>query len=165
MTDKRIVVAYDGSPDSEKALKLAVLMAKALLMEVVLVSVVDTAHLVQDEFGSLIGIAEELPGTEYVVNEEVETAPRGAVSESPVLDKAKQVLENGCRRAEALGLPATGVALRGNPAEAICDYAKDQQASMIVAGTRGLGGFPRLLLGSTAQALITYSQIPVLIAK
>ena len=55
--------------------------------------------------------------------------------------------------------------LEGNAAAEIINYAKRESAFMIVAGTRGLGGFNRLLLGSTAQALITYSDISVLIAK
>ena len=55
--------------------------------------------------------------------------------------------------------------LEGNAAAEIINYAKRENAFMIVAGTRGLGGFNRLLLGSTAQALITYSDISVLIAK
>lgn len=78
-----------------------------------------------------------------------------------VLDR----LEAGEKFGSALGVSVTSTLLEGYPPEEIIRYAQEQKADMIVVGTRGLGGFKRLLLGSTAQTLITYSDIPVLVAK
>lgn len=78
-----------------------------------------------------------------------------------VLDR----LEAGVTFGSTLGVSVTSTLLEGYPPEEIIRYAQEQKADMIVVGTRGLGGFKRLLLGSTAQTLITYSDIPVLVAK
>ncbi len=131
MNDKKIVVAYDGSSSSEKALQLAADLAKTLLADIVLVFVVDISRIV-------------VPGTRI-----------------DVLDR----LEAGKKFGSALGVSVTSTLLEGYPPEEIIRYAQEQKAYMIVVGTRGLGGFKRLLLGSTAQTLITYSDIPVLVAK
>lgn len=131
MQDKKFIVAYDGSPYSEKALQLAAGLAKTLSADIVLVFVVDLSRVV-------------VPGTRI-----------------DVLDR----LEAGVEFGGALGVSVTSTLLEGYPPEELIRYAREQKAEMIVVGTRGLGGFKRLLLGSTAQTLITYSDIPVLVAK
>lgn len=141
MKDQKIVVAYDGSPDSEKALCLAVTLSKALLTKIVLVSVVDLLYAVKGEVG---------------VYEPASTAFRKAVG---------YAIDLGKMHAKELGITAEGVILEGNPAEEIINYANEVKACMIVVGTRGKGGFHRLVLGSTAQALVAYADIPVLVAR
>jgi nucleotide-binding universal stress UspA family protein len=49
----------------------------------------------------------------------------------------------------------------GLPAEAIIDAAKD--ADMIVVGSRGAGGFARLLMGSVSYQVAHHAHVPVLI--
>lgn len=44
-------------------------------------------------------------------------------------------------------------------------YAADQRADLIVIGTRGLGGFRDLIIGSVAQKVVSYSKVPVLVIK
>jgi nucleotide-binding universal stress UspA family protein len=41
--------------------------------------------------------------------------------------------------------------------------AETEQADLIVLGTRGLGGFPELMLGSTSLQMAEHSARPVLI--
>lgn len=48
---------------------------------------------------------------------------------------------------------------------AIVEYAEEEKVDLIVMGTRGLSGFKRLLLGSVALGVATYSTCPVLIIK
>ncbi|MGW4488973.1 universal stress protein [Amycolatopsis sp. NPDC004368] len=43
--------------------------------------------------------------------------------------------------------------------------AKSRHAQLVVIGDRGREGFPRLLLGSTAQALLNHAACPVLIVR
>ncbi len=47
----------------------------------------------------------------------------------------------------------------------IVDYAEKQRIDLIVIGTRGRTGLKRLLLGSTASQVATYSHCPVLIVR
>ena len=55
----------------------------------------------------------------------------------------------------------TVLAVAGLPAEAILGIASD--ADMIVVGSRGAGGFTKLLLGSVASQVTRHARIPVVI--
>src|SRR5262245_49322051 len=50
----------------------------------------------------------------------------------------------------------------GNPSEAILQTARNRKAELIVMGTHGLGGFRKLLLGSTTQHVLRQTEWPVL---
>ena len=141
MTDKTIVIAYDGSPSSSKALELAVNLAKSVGADLKLVTVIEQpASVFTDEFN----IAE---------------------FEQKLHRAGLQTIASGEQKAQELGLKVESAMLAGNPAEEILNYALKVNAYMIVVGTRGLGGFQRLLVGSVAQALVAHSQIPVFVCK
>jgi nucleotide-binding universal stress UspA family protein len=55
--------------------------------------------------------------------------------------------------------------LQGPPAEAILEVAKNRQCDLIVMGSRGLGQFTGLLLGSQSQKVVQHAECPVLIVK
>ena len=55
----------------------------------------------------------------------------------------------------------TVLAVPGLPAEAILGAAKD--ADMIVVGSRGAGGFKKLLMGSVASQVTRYAHVPVVV--
>jgi len=55
--------------------------------------------------------------------------------------------------------------LQGPPAEAILDVAKTRECDLIVMGSRGLGQFTGLLLGSQSQKVVQHAECPVLIVK
>ena len=141
MTGGKFVVAYDGSPGSKKALSLAANLAKGLSARLVLVRVLDPARLIDSE-----------------INDVVKARAHYERRYSESLATAKEQLAE-------LGDVVSMEVLEGNPAETIIDFAHREQAQLIIVGTRGLGGFKRLMLGSMAQALVTYSDIPVLVAK
>jgi nucleotide-binding universal stress UspA family protein len=48
---------------------------------------------------------------------------------------------------------------------AIVDNAEREDVNLIVIGTRGRTGFKKLLLGSVALGVITYSHCPVMVVK
>jgi nucleotide-binding universal stress UspA family protein len=47
----------------------------------------------------------------------------------------------------------------------IVDYAEENDVNLIVLGTRGISGIKRLLLGSTASGVVTYSHCPVMVVR
>ena len=51
------------------------------------------------------------------------------------------------------------------PAQGILDAADEHHADLIVLGSRGRGTFANLLLGSTAERVLRYAKVPVLIAR
>lgn len=141
MHDKKIIVGYDGSLYSKKALKLAVDIAEAVDADIDLLSVVDLPPLGSVYMGDII--------TAYTDTKR----------------KRECAIKDGKAEAKEMGVSVTGILLEGTASEEIMKYAHAQRAYMIIVGTRGLGGFKRLLLGSTAQALTTYCDISVLVVK
>jgi nucleotide-binding universal stress UspA family protein len=51
------------------------------------------------------------------------------------------------------------------PAQGILDAADEYRADLIVLGSRGRGTFANLLLGSTAERVLRYAKVPVMIAR
>ena len=53
----------------------------------------------------------------------------------------------------------------GSVTKGIVEYAEKNNANLIVLGTRGISGIKRMLLGSTASGVVTYSHCPVIVVK
>jgi nucleotide-binding universal stress UspA family protein len=67
------------------------------------------------------------------------------------------------RNAEAAGVEAAPIILKGNPAEKILDFAESQKVDMIVVGSTGKSGIKRFMLGSVSEKVVRHSRIPVLV--
>ncbi len=63
--------------------------------------------------------------------------------------------------ADKNGVPITSIAREGQAAEVLVTEAKG--AELLVVGSRGLGGFRGLLLGSVSQQCAHHASCPVLI--
>lgn len=140
MDVKKIVVAYDGSVGSNKALTWAVELAAKLGSTVVAVSVVKP------------------PEFSPSVDEVDEWYEDGEKQYRPLLELAAAYCE-------AQGVSLETEILKGHPAESIMRYATDRQVDLIVMGTRGMGGFKNLIIGSVAQKVVTYAKVPVVVVK
>lgn len=66
------------------------------------------------------------------------------------------VVEEGVAQAETRSL-------WGNAAECLADAADEEEAELIVVGSRGLGAFRATFLGSVSNALIGIARCPVLV--
>lgn len=144
MSSRKIVVAYDGSPNSKKALQFGGEIAKELGADLTLVSVID------DDFSIFGG---EFDVREF---EQMQQARE---------DFGKKALADGTAQADKLGLKVTTALLIGNPAEELIQYGQRENVYLIVVGSRGLGGFKSLVLGSVTQNILSHSSIPVLVAR
>ncbi|MDI6812266.1 MAG: universal stress protein [Desulfitobacteriaceae bacterium] len=139
MDIRRILVGLDGSESSKKAFRAAVELGRKLSASVTTLTVV---HL--PDFS---------PG-----GGEVAELDQAQAYYEPVLQKTRSY-------ASSLGSDIQTVILSGHPTEQLLEYAEQNKMDLIVIGTRGLGGFKRLLMGSVAQKVVSYSTIPVLVIR
>lgn len=63
------------------------------------------------------------------------------------------------------GIVADYVIYEGFPEECILDYAKRQEADVIIMGSHGRRGLKRMLLGSVAEHVVRRAPCPVLVVK
>jgi nucleotide-binding universal stress UspA family protein len=66
---------------------------------------------------------------------------------------------------DTLGLSATPIVLDGPPRDAIVDWARSEQAALVVIGTHGRTGLSRVLLGSVAESVVTRAACPVEVVR
>jgi nucleotide-binding universal stress UspA family protein len=65
--------------------------------------------------------------------------------------------------ARSLGITPETVLRDGHPVQVLLEVADEIDADVVVVGSRGFGGFPQMLLGSTSTQLAQHSRRPVLI--
>jgi nucleotide-binding universal stress UspA family protein len=146
--DTSIVCGVDGSPDSNAALAVAARMSERLGARLVL------AHVV-----------------EPVVTPYMHPARFGGMTTSAPL--ATQEREAAREKAAARGLEqsatSAGVAdaeqrvAIGFPAERLAEIADEEDAELVVVGSRGRGAFKAAFLGSVSNSLVGVARCPVLI--
>lgn len=68
-----------------------------------------------------------------------------------------------CAPLEAAGIPTRHVVRDGPPVPVVLAVADEENVDLIVLGSRGLGGHPQLLLGSTSTQVAQLSRRPVTI--
>ena len=139
----RIVVPFDNSELSKKALEAAVTLAKQdKQIELKVVMVVETAR-----FVSIYG---------------------GLQNESfrdEQLAQAKEILDKVELELQTLPNKLNTYVLEGRPANKIVEFAKANDADLIVMGSRGLSGIKEMYLGSVSHHVMQLSSCPVYIVK
>ncbi len=75
---------------------------------------------------------------------------------------AREYIDKTKDRLAKEGLMVETAIVDGRAAEKILDYAKNQQADIIVMTTHGKSGISRWFFGSVAQKVLQHSPIPVL---
>jgi nucleotide-binding universal stress UspA family protein len=85
--------------------------------------------------------------------------------EAELLQVARETVEKALARLSRPRLEVVAAVLRGRPATAIVDAAKDLQADVIVMGSRGHGTIETMVLGSVSAEVIDHASVPVLIAR
>ena len=136
-----IIVGVDGSGHSQRALELA--MKEAAIRHVPLT--VLTVHEAIRGYYSGAAVFPDDPAR----TEQARTAAQG---ES---DKVLAGLDGPHPES------VTVKAVHGFPVEELINAGRD--TDMLVLGSRGAGGFTRLMLGSTAGQVVQHSHCPVLI--
>ena len=130
-----IVCGIDGSPDSQAALAYATELADQLDARLVLAHVVEPAPSPYTTIGPVAGAAP--PYSSTMLEREVEGGRLlGELAETTGIYRAEQRL---------------------------ADLADDEEAQLIVVGSRGRGPLRSALLGSVSMSLIGLARCPVLV--
>ena len=136
---KTIVVGVDGSECAEKALAWAV----------------GEARLRGDRVRAV-------HAWEYPVNGAVYGLMGPQLGLEELRDAAKATLEEAVEPLQN-GVPIEQVVVEGPAAHALMSASRD--ADLLVVGSRGRGGFKRLLLGSVSTQCAHHSRCPVVIVR
>ncbi|XP_052679827.1 universal stress protein YxiE-like isoform X3 [Crassostrea angulata] len=82
------------------------------------------------------------------------------------LEKNVKFLEDRyAEKVKAYGIDGKFRTGGGKPGEAILKIAREENATLIVTGTRGLGKIRRTVLGSVSDYVIHHSPVPVLVCR
>ena len=141
MATKPVIVGVDGSEESLRAVEWAALEARR-----------------HDSSLRIVSAPAELPRMHayHASPAEIGTALRGV---------SARALDAAITRSEevAPGLPIETGLLSGPPAVAVADCGSD--ASMLVVGARGAGGFAAMMLGSASRYVATWAPCPVVVVR
>lgn len=80
-------------------------------------------------------------------------------------EEGQQNLAAAKKKLDAAGIAVQTRVLVGDVAETIVKQAKSARCDLICIGTRGMTGFGKALLGSTATKVLHISDVPVLLVK
>ncbi|MDD1753880.1 MAG: universal stress protein [Methanotrichaceae archaeon] len=148
---ERILIATDGSKNSEKAAKVGIELAKVSEGKVIIVYVAD--------------IGKYMPSAGVI-------SPFGGVSPDAIDDIVASVREAGIKAtlqvnelARAAEVPSEWMIVEGNPPSEILRIAEDENIDVIVIGNIGKTGLEKFLMGSVAEKVVRNSKRPVLIVR
>jgi nucleotide-binding universal stress UspA family protein len=104
-----------------------------------------------------------------LVNVQPDIRPQGMVTRAMVKEyqaqEAEKVLGAKSLKTKQKYLQADAYTELGDPAECIINLARHALCDEIVMGSRGLGGFKGLLLGSVVSKVVQLSPMPVIVVK
>lgn len=140
MKNQTIVIAYDGSPNAEKAANFALQIATTSRARLLLVFVVPP----------------------YVP--EADFPPPNVVEIMETEREAAELTLKGMQtKLEGKGVEIATQVLLGNPADELVRFCENPEVGMVAVGKTGKGAIARLLLGSVAQALVRNCPKPLVL--
>jgi len=144
----KILAGYDGSAQSIRAVGLAKQIAKRNSAALVIVEVV----------GAPTYFFGDQPG-----------APQADLSAyyEAAAEDAEATVNDLVAKAIGEGVKAKGAVLKGDTStvNAILECVNEEKVDLVVVGTRGMGGFKKMLLGSVSSGLVSHAPCSVLVVR
>jgi nucleotide-binding universal stress UspA family protein len=145
----KILFGTDGSASSRKALEFAIDMARRYEAQLYVLHVISSMEIPNDII-------------EYISAEDIEDSPASVYLEKIgmkiIHQSEKECKATGCEHVHT-------VVLRGDPADTILEFAKENTADVIILGSRGFRGIKGKLLGSVSRKVSHAADCTCIIVK
>ena len=142
MEFRRILIAVDRSPIAAHAASVGADLARALRAEVAFVHVIDLAQ-------QVVPVDSGVPADQLLALAREDA--RRLLAEFQPQDPGAS--------------PAHEFLMEGKPATDIVRAAREWPADVLVIGSHGRRGVPRLVLGSVAEGVMRHALCPVLVVR
>jgi nucleotide-binding universal stress UspA family protein len=134
---RKLLVGYDGSPQSEKAVDMAFSLAQCLDATILIFAVARPPE------------------------------PATSVELEAVLDDAREHYQEGFKKimekARGRDLSVQTAMAVGHPAEQVIHRAEVDGIDLIILGRRGRSMISRMMLGSVSERVLRYAHCPVMV--
>ena len=137
-----ILVPVDGSDNSYKALDTALILSEKLGSNITVLHVMEQVPITHIE-------------SEKLLSELLEAYKK----------ENQEILSKCSKIASEKGISIKTLLLQGNPASVILDYCKKENFDLVIMGSRGLGKFKQLILGSVSNKIVHHCQCAVLLIR
>lgn len=139
---RNIVIATDGSENTQRAISYGIELAKLSGATVHALHVVDISSTVSNNW----------------------TVGKKTISEM-MKSEGENILSEVKKIGKDSGVEVKEVLLEGHPVKEIIYFAKNNNIDLIVMGTLGKSGLDRLLIGSVAEKVVRGSKVPVMVVR
>lgn len=145
---KRILVPTDFSKEASYAVDAAVNLAAKTGAELLLLHVVE--GFVQGSFATQGGIPDNLSDEVFTLK---------------LMEKGKKDLTNLAADKKFENINISTTIRVGNPFQNIANDIIDNQADLVIMGSKGASGYEEVLIGSNTERVVRHSKCPVITVK
>ena len=154
---KKILAALDGSESSERAAQASLELAEKLKAElIVLHAISPPTSYYHSTIASPTGMSLPAPSQHEI---DAYYAYARKVALGIVGETESKAKKPGIHVKTEIPEAVSSIV------ETIVNHASKENVDLIVVGTRGLGGFKKLLLGSVSSGIVSHAHCPVLIVR
>ena len=132
----------DGSDNSYRALDAALFLSEKLGSDITVLHVMEQIPIIHIESQKLL--------SELLENYKKEN--------QDILSKCLEI-------ARKKGVTINTILLQGNPASIILDFSKKEKYDIVIMGSRGMGKFKELILGSVSSKIVHHSLSAILLIR
>ncbi|WP_158598231.1 universal stress protein [Falsibacillus albus] len=167
---KHIMVAYDGSEGSKKALEYAMDLLDRSSGQKFTV-----AHVYHEYKTEIPSNEDKLLNMEAMATKRVDGlyAAHMPLAQDERITQTQEVVHNSADQAisearfalETRGVHGEFEILDGSPADSISEFADREQVDLIVMGNSGHSGLKKFFIGSVSEKVTKHAHCPVLIVK
>jgi nucleotide-binding universal stress UspA family protein len=138
----KILVPVDGSDISYRALDSALFLSERLGSKITAIHVIEKVPTVYIQ-------------SQKFLDEILETHK----------NESQKILDECSSIATKKGIAINTILLEGNPASTILEFSQMEKYEVIIIGSRGMGHFKELILGSVSSKILHHSLCPVLLIR